>query len=444
MLLHPHLHLSPNSFMTALPYSHLARNAQQELCLDGHALGQIATDFGTPTYVYSRRAIEQAYAALTTAFGDRQHHICYAVKANSNLAILALLARLGAGFDIVSGGELARVLKAGGAPEKIVFSGVGKTRSEIEQALRAGIGCLNVESEAELARISEVAAELGVVAPVSLRVNPDVDAKTHPYISTGLKDNKFGVPIDQAPMLYRRIARDPNLKAVGIDCHIGSQLTDVSPFADAAQRVLALLDTLVLEGIELAHLDLGGGLGIRYTDERPPSAADWVDAVTSVIDRHPIARRLPLMLEPGRFLVGPSGVLLSRVEYLKPHPSDGKSFAIVDAAMNDLMRPALYGSVMAIEAVKPDPVTPAGDWEIVGPVCETGDFLGHGRHLALAEGDVIAVLGAGAYGFSMASNYNTRGRAAEVLVDEHGATLIRARESVESLWASESIPAHFS
>lgn len=428
--------------MTALPYSHLARNAEQELCLDGHALGRIAADFGTPTYVYSRRAIEQAYTALTSAFGDRPHQICYAVKANSNLAILALLARLGAGFDIVSGGELARVLKAGGAPEKIVFSGVGKTRSEIEQALRAGIGCLNVESEAELTRISDVAAALGVVAPISLRVNPDVDAKTHPYISTGLKDNKFGVPIEQAPMLYRRIARDSNLKAVGIDCHIGSQLTDVSPFADAAQRVLTLLDILVLEGIELSHLDLGGGLGIRYTDERPPSAADWVDAVTSVIDRHPIARRMPLMLEPGRFLVGPSGVLLSRVEYLKPHPTDGKSFAIVDAAMNDLMRPALYGSVMAIEAVKPDLGASAADWEIVGPVCETGDFLGHGRHLALSEGDVIAVLGAGAYGFSMASNYNTRGRAAEVLVDDHGATLIRARESVESLWAAESIPAH--
>ena len=428
--------------MTTLPYSHLARNAEQELCLDGHALGRIAADFGTPTYVYSRRAIEQAYTALTSAFGDRPHQICYAVKANSNLAILALLARLGAGFDIVSGGELARVLKAGGAPGKIVFSGVGKTRSEIEQALRAGIGCLNVESGAELTRISDVAAALGVVAPISLRVNPDVDAKTHPYISTGLKDNKFGVPIEQAPLLYRRIARDPNLKAVGIDCHIGSQLTDVSPFADAAQRVLTLLDILVLEGIELSHLDLGGGLGIRYTDERPPSAADWVDAVTSVIDRHPIARRMPLMLEPGRFLVGPSGVLLSRVEYLKPHPTDGKSFAIVDAAMNDLMRPALYGSVMAIEAVKPDLGTPAADWEIVGPVCETGDFLGHGRHLALSEGDVIAVLGAGAYGFSMASNYNTRGRAAEVLVDDHGAALIRERESVESLWAVESIPAH--
>lgn len=427
--------------MTTLPYPHLARNAEQTLCLDGHALDRIAADFGTPTYVYSRRAIEQAYAALTTAFGDRQHQICYAVKANSNLAILALLARLGAGFDIVSGGELARVLKAGGVPEKIVFSGVGKTRGEIEQALRAGIGCLNVESEAELARISAVAAELGVVAPVSLRVNPDVDAKTHPYISTGLKDNKFGVPIEQAPALYRHIARDPNLKAVGIDCHIGSQLTDVSPFADAAQRVLALLDTLVLEGIELAHLDLGGGLGIRYTDERPPSAADWVDAVTSVIDRHPIARHLPLMLEPGRFLVGPSGVLLSRVEYLKPHPGEGKSFAIVDAAMNDLLRPALYGSVMAIEAVKPDPLTPAAKWEIVGPVCETGDFLGHERHLALAEGDFIAVLGAGAYGFSMASNYNTRGRAAEVLLDEYGATLIRARESVETLWRDEVIPA---
>ncbi|HQT43761.1 MAG TPA: diaminopimelate decarboxylase [Halothiobacillus sp.] len=429
--------------MIRLPYPHLARNADQALNLDGYPLSHIAAEFDTPTYVYSSAAIAQAYQSLTAAFGDRKHQICYAVKANSNLAILALLAKLGAGFDIVSGGELARVLKAGGAPKKIVFSGVGKRAAEIRQALEAGIGCLNVESASELARISGIAQELGVVAPISLRVNPDVDAKTHPYISTGLKDNKFGIPIEQAPDLYRYTARDPHLRIVGIDCHIGSQLTDVSPFAAAAERVLALLDILILEGIELHHLDLGGGLGIRYTDEHPPTAADWVNTVVSVIDQHPIARRLPLMLEPGRFLVGPAGVLLSRVEYLKPHPAEGKSFAIVDAAMNDLMRPALYGSVMDIVAVRPLPVCTPAVWEIVGPVCETGDFLGHERHLALAEGDLIAILGAGAYGFSMASNYNTRGRPAEVLIDAGSAHLIRARETTESLWVNEQIPVNY-
>ncbi len=425
--------------MSRLPYPHLTRDANESLLLDGYALNQIADTFGTPTYAYSSAAIMGAYRALTTAFGDRKHQICYAVKANGNLAILALLARLGAGFDIVSGGELARVLKAGGDPAKIVFSGVGKRADEIRQALTAGVGCLNVESEAELARISRIAQEMNVIAPISLRVNPDVDAKTHPYISTGLKDNKFGIPIAQAPDLYRKAARDPHLRIVGIDCHIGSQITDVSPFAAAAERVLALLDVLVLEGIELHHLDLGGGLGITYTDEHPPTAEDWVRTVLDVVDRHPIARRLLVMLEPGKFLVGPSGVLLSRVEYLKPHPAEGKNFAIVDAAMNDLVRPALYGSVMAIVAVQPDPALPPKTWEIVGPVCETGDFLGHARSLALQEGDVVAVLGAGAYGFSMASNYNTRGRPAEVLIEAGQAHLIRTRETVASLWADEHL-----
>ncbi len=425
--------------MSRLPYPHLTRDAHQVLMLDGYPLSQIADAFGTPTYAYSSAAITQAYHALVAAFGDRKHQICYAVKANGNLAILALLARLGAGFDIVSGGELARVLKAGGVPAKIVFSGVGKRADEIRYALSVGIGCLNVESQAELERISAIAKDMNVVAPISLRVNPDVDAKTHPYISTGLKDNKFGIPIEQAPDLYRQAAREPHLRIVGIDCHIGSQLTDVSPFAAAAERVLSLLDLLVLEGIELHHLDLGGGLGIAYTDEHPPTAADWVSTVVGVIDRHPIARRLPIMLEPGKFLVGPSGVLLRRVEYLKPHKAEGKNFAIIDAAMNDLIRPALYGSVMAIVAVAPDAAEPTATWEIVGPICETGDFLGHARALALKEGDTVAILGAGAYGFSMASNYNTRGRPAEVLIDSGQVHLIRARETVESLWANERL-----
>jgi len=416
----------------------IERNAKQMLSVDGLSLDQVADIYGTPTYVYSRERIEATFRALDAAFGDRAHRICYAIKANSNLAILALLARLGAGFDIVSGGELARVLAAGGAAEKVVFSGVGKRAEEIEQALTAGIGCLNVESIAELDRISAIAARLGKAAPISLRVNPDVDAKTHPYISTGLKDNKFGIPIEEAPEVYRRAHRDPNLRVVGIDCHIGSQLTDVTPFADAAKRVLALLDTLTADGIELAHLDLGGGLGIRYTDEQPPAAADWVDAILGVVDRHPVASKLPIYIEPGRYLVGPAGLLLTRVEYLKPSPH--KSFAIVDAAMNDLMRPALYGSVMAIEPVNAATDATAQDWEIVGPVCETGDFLGKDRHLALNAGDLLAVLGAGAYGFTMASNYNTRGRPAEVLVDGGKAELIREREPVESLWALERIP----
>ncbi|WP_407275906.1 diaminopimelate decarboxylase [Halothiobacillus sp. DCM-1] len=420
-----------------LPYPFLQRDPARGLCLSGVALAEIAAEYGTPVYAYSAAAIRDAYVALTTAFGDRPHRLCYAVKANGNLSILALLARLGAGFDIVSGGELARVLAAGGDPAKVVFSGVGKRADEIRAALEVGIGCLNVESAAELDRVAQIAAAMGVIAPVSLRVNPDVDAKTHPYISTGLKDNKFGIPIGQAAGLYRQIQRHPHLAAVGIDCHIGSQLLDVSPFAAAAERVLALLDELTLLGIELHHLDLGGGLGIRYTTEQAPTAAAWVDALLTVIDRHPLARRLPIWLEPGRFLVGPAGVLLSRVEYLKPHPDDGKSFAIVDAAMNDLMRPALYGSVMAIEAVQPAADTVAQDWEIVGPVCETGDFLGKGRHLPLAAGDIVAVLGAGAYGFSMASNYNTRGRPAEVLVENGAVRPIRARESVEDLFQHE-------
>jgi len=416
-----------------------SRSAAGDLQIEQVTVGEIAARFGSPTYVYSRAAIESAFNALTEAFGERAHRICYAVKANSNIGILNLLARLGAGFDIVSYGELARVQAAGGEPGRCVFSGVGKSADEIRGALSAGIGCLNVESEAELQRIASIASEMQAIAPISLRVNPDVDARTHPYISTGLKDNKFGIAIDEALPLYEWAHAQPSLAVTGIDCHIGSQLTDVSPFRDAAERVMKLAHQLAERGITLAHLDLGGGLGIRYTDEQPPAAAAWIEAIRSVVDADPLARDLPIWIEPGRFIAGPAGALVTRVEYLKP--GTHKSFAIVDAAMNDLMRPALYGSDMAIV-----PAGHGGDdrhaasWEIVGPVCETGDFLGHERHLELAEGELLAVLGAGAYGFSMASNYNTRPRAAEVLVDGETSHEIRRREPLESLWSLERLP----
>ncbi len=423
---------------TALP-PQFSRAPDGGLMIEQVEARQLVERFGTPTYVYSRAAIEAALASLTGAFGERAHRICYAVKANSNIGILHLLARLGAGFDIVSFGELARVQAAGGDPAKVVFSGVGKAAEEIRRALEAGVGCLNVESEAELHRIAEIAAEMGTKAPISLRVNPDVDARTHPYISTGLKDNKFGVAIDEALALYEWAHAQPALEIIGIDCHIGSQLTDVSPFAAAAERVMALTHQLAERGIRLKHLDLGGGLGIRYTDETPPAAADWVEAITSVVDADPLGRELPIWIEPGRFLVGPAGAMLTRVEYLKP--GSHKSFAIVDAAMNDLMRPALYGSDMAIEpAGTGKDERQSGTWEIVGPICETGDFLGHERRMTLGEGDLLAVLSAGAYGFSMASNYNTRPRAAEVLVDGVDCHEIRRREPLESLWALEHLP----
>ncbi|HER35093.1 MAG: diaminopimelate decarboxylase [Halothiobacillaceae bacterium] len=416
-----------------------SRTTSGELQIEDTSVGTIVDRFGSPTYAYSRAAIESAYHALDGAFGERAHRICYAVKANSNIGILSVLARLGAGFDIVSYGELARVQAAGGDPAKTVFSGVGKSADEIRGALAAGIGCLNVESEAELRRIAAIASEMNRIAPISLRVNPDVDARTHPYISTGLKDNKFGIAIDDALPLYEWAHAQPSLDVTGIDCHIGSQLTDVSPFRDAAERVMTLAHQLAERGIELEHLDLGGGLGIRYIDETPPSAADWIEAIRSVVDADPLARDLPIWIEPGRFLVGPAGAMLTRVEYLKP--GEHKSFAIVDAAMNDLMRPALYGSDMAIVSAGTGTGRRlARDWEIVGPVCETGDFLGHDRALELAEGDLLAVLGAGAYGFSMASNYNTRPRPAEVLVDGDTCHEIRRREPLESLWALERLP----
>jgi diaminopimelate decarboxylase len=403
-----------------------------QLHLEDVALKELAERFDTPLYVYSRQALESAYQAYAEAFADTPHLICYAVKANSSLAILKLFARLGTGFDIVSGGELARVLAAGGDPAKVVFSGVGKTANEMRTALQAGILCFNVESVSELHRLSRVAGEVGKVAPVSFRVNPDVDPKTHPYISTGLKENKFGVPIADAPALYRLAASLPNLKITGIDCHIGSQLTDLSPLADAADRVLALVDALTAEGITLHHIDLGGGVGIRYRDETPPDLA----AYGRVLAARFKGRHEKLLLEPGRSLVGNAGLLLTRVEYLKP--GEDKSFAIVDAAMNDLMRPALYEAYHEIVAVG-QRNTPAQRYDIVGPICETGDFLGFARDLSIEEGDLLALLSAGAYGMSMASNYNSRPRAAEIMVDKNEIHLIRERETQVGMMAGERL-----
>ena len=402
------------------------------LHLEGVALNILAERFGTPLYVYSRQALEAAYQAYAEAFAATPHLICYAVKANSNLAILNLFARLGAGFDIVSGGELARVLAAGGDPGKVVFSGVGKTAGEMRAALNAGILCFNVESASELQRLNRVAGELGKIAPVSFRVNPDVDPKTHPYISTGLKENKFGVPIADAPALYRLAASLPNLKITGIDCHIGSQLIDLSPLADAADRVLALVDSLAAEGIVLHHIDLGGGVGIRYRDETPPDLAAYGRALAARF----AGRQERLLLEPGRSLVGNAGLLLTRIEYLKP--GEDKHFAIVDAAMNDLMRPALYEAYHEIVAVDERSIL-AKRYDIVGPICETGDFIGFARDLAIEEGDLLALLSAGAYGMSMASNYNSRPRAAEVLIDKNEIHLIRERETLDRLMAGERL-----
>ena len=396
------------------------------------ALSQIATEYGTPCYVYSRAALTSAFRQFDAGFSGHDHLVCYAVKANPNLAILNLFAKLGAGFDIVSGGELARVLAAGGDPGKVVFSGVGKTADEMRAALDAGIFCFNVESEAELDRLNAVAGTMGKRAPVSLRVNPNVDAKTHPYISTGLKNNKFGVAYEQAVALYRRAASLPNLDVHGIDCHIGSQLTELSPFLDALDRVLVLVDQLEAEGITMRHLDIGGGIGIRYTDETPPDFAVYAAAILQKL----AGRKLRLVMEPGRALVGNAGVLLTAVEYLKH--GESKNFAIVDAAMNDLMRPALYDAYHEIQAVCPQPGA-VEQYEIVGPVCESGDFLGHDRSLALRQGDVLAILSAGAYGMSMSSNYNTRARAAEVMVDGTSVHLVRERESVATLFALEKI-----
>ena len=402
------------------------------LHVEGVPLERIAEIHGTPCYVYSRATLERAYRDYDQALAAHPHLICYAAKANSSLAILNLLARLGAGFDIVSGGELARVLAAGGDPGKVVFSGVGKSEAEMRAALTAGIHCFNVESTGELARLNRVAGELGVTAPVSLRVNPDVDAKTHPYISTGLKDNKFGIAHGRALRVYREAAAMAHLGVIGIDCHIGSQLTDTAPFAAALERVLELADALRTEGIDLAHIDIGGGVGIRYRDETPPTPDDYA----RVLLERMAGRAEMLIVEPGRSLVGNAGWLLTRVEYLK-HGED-KDFAIVDAAMNDLMRPALYDAWHDIRPVRPRPGA-TRRYAIVGPVCESGDFLGHDRELALAESDLLAVCSAGAYGMSMSSNYNTRPRAAEVMVDGERMHVIRPRERVEALYAHEQV-----
>ncbi|UVE45482.1 diaminopimelate decarboxylase [Pseudomonas chlororaphis] len=403
-----------------------------QLFAEGVALSATAERFGTPTYVYSRAHIEAQYHAYADALAGMPHLVCFAVKANSNLGVLNVLARLGAGFDIVSRGELERVLAAGGAADKIVFSGVGKTRDDMRRALEVGVHCFNVESSDELERLQQVAAELNVRAPVSLRVNPDVDAGTHPYISTGLKENKFGIAIADAEDVYIRAAQLPNLEVVGVDCHIGSQLTTLAPFIDALDRLLDLVDRLGECGIYLRHIDLGGGLGVRYRDEEPPLAADYVKAVRERLD----GRDLELVFEPGRFIVANAGVLLTRVEYLKH--TEHKDFAIVDAAMNDLIRPALYQAWMDVSAVRPRDGQ-ARTYDIVGPICETGDFLAKERQLALEEGDLLAVHSAGAYGFVMSSNYNTRGRAAEVLVDGEQAVEVRRRETVAELFAGESL-----
>ncbi|WP_055137287.1 diaminopimelate decarboxylase [Pseudomonas corrugata] len=403
-----------------------------ELFAEGVALSAIAERFGTPTYVYSRAHIEAQYRTFADALTGMPHLVCFAVKANSNLGVLNILARLGAGFDIVSGGELERVLAAGGSPDKIVFSGVGKTREDMRRALEVGVHCFNIESTDELERLQVVAAELGVRAPVSLRVNPDVDAGTHPYISTGLKENKFGIAIADAEDVYVRTAQLPNLEVLGVDCHIGSQLTTLEPFLDALDRLLALIDRLGDCGIYLRHIDLGGGVGVRYRDEEPPLVADYIKAVRERLE----GRDLALMFEPGRYIVANAGVLLTQVEYLKH--TEHKDFAIVDAAMNDLIRPALYQAWMDVTAVRPRDTT-ARSYDIVGPICETGDFLAKGRELALEEGDLLAVHSAGAYGFVMSSNYNTRGRCAEVLVDGDQAFEVRRRETVAELFAGESL-----
>ncbi|NOX76944.1 MAG: diaminopimelate decarboxylase [Gammaproteobacteria bacterium] len=401
------------------------------LFAEGVDVSRIAAEVGTPCYVYSRATLERHWRAFDSVFDDHPHLICYAVKANSTLAVLNVLARLGSGFDIVSGGELERVVTAGGDVSKVVFSGVGKTSREMRRALKLGIRCFNVESVAELSRLNDVAGQLGVQAPVSLRINPDVDAQTHPYISTGLKENKFGIDIADAEDAFVLAADLPHLNVVGVDCHIGSQLSDVSPFVDALQRLLVLIDKLVAQGITLRHVDVGGGLGITYHDEAPPSPAEYAQAILTALQ----TRGLDIILEPGRAIAGNAGILLTEVEFLKHGGS--KNFAIVNAAMNDLLRPALYGAWQDIIPVRPRQSGESRVYDVVGPVCETGDFLGKERELDIMAGDVLAVCSAGAYGFTMSSNYNSRPRAAEVMVDGEHYRVIRERESIDDLWRGE-------
>ncbi|MBL8447099.1 MAG: diaminopimelate decarboxylase [Zoogloeaceae bacterium] len=402
------------------------------LWMEGVPLADIAARFGTPTYVYSRATLTSAFRAYQHALSGHRASICYAVKANSNLGILNLFARLGAGFDIVSGGELTRVLAAGGQPNQVLFSGVGKSAVEIRQAIEVGIRCFNVESAAELERIDSVAGEVGLKAPIAFRVNPDVDPKTHPYIATGLKSSKFGVAFGEAAGLYRRAATMRNVEIRGIACHIGSQLLDPAPIAEAAEKVLSLVDTLAVDGIHFDHVDLGGGLGIRYRDEIPPTVTDYLSPLLALFQN----RREALCFEPGRSLVGNSGLLLTRVEYLK-HGED-RNFVVVDAAMNDLARPALYDAYHQIVPVTQQPSEPRR-YDVVGPVCESGDFLAHDRDLAVTAGDHLAILSAGAYGMAMSSNYNTRPRAAEVLVDGDAVHLVRQRETLPDLYRGEGI-----
>lgn len=401
-----------------------------ELHAEQVSLVDIANEHGTPAYVYSRATIERHWHAFDDVLGDHPHLICYAVKANSNLAILNLMANMGSGFDIVSVGELERVLKAGGDPAKIVFSGVGKRKDEIARALAVGIHCFNVESDGELDRINEVALANNTRAPISIRVNPDVDAKTHPYISTGLKANKFGVDIDTALQTYQRAADMAGLDIIGLDCHIGSQITELAPFVDALERVLALADRLQATGITLKHLDLGGGLGIPYHDETPPQPAEYANALLDKLKD----TGYKIILEPGRAIMGNAGVMLTTVEFLKH--GEEKNFAIVDAAMNDLMRPTLYQAWQLIEPVVMSGA-PAETWDIVGPICETGDFLGKDRQLAIQAGDVLCVRSVGAYGFAMSSQYNSRPRAVELLVDNNEVHIIRERESIDHLMTGE-------
>lgn len=403
-----------------------------ELYIENTPLSAVAARFGTPCYVYSRAAFTQQYLSYANALGDHPGMVCYAIKANSNLAVLNVLARLGAGFDIVSGGELERVLRAGGKPERIVFSGVGKSVEEMARALDVGIFCFNVESEAELELLAQVAAEKGKVAHISLRVNPDVDANTHPYISTGLKENKFGIAIERAPAVYARAQQLPSLAIKGLDCHIGSQLTQLTPFLDALDRLLLLIDELASQGIHISHLDLGGGLGVTYRNETPPPVAEYMAAIKRKLGD----RNLSLMFEPGRSISANSGVLLTKVMFLKP--TEHKNFAVIDAAMNDNIRPSLYQAWQDIRPLKPR-AADVKKWDLVGPICETGDFLGKDRELALEAGDLLAVMSAGAYGFSMSSNYNTRGRAAEIMVDDEQMHLVRARESFEDMVRGETL-----
>lgn len=392
----------------------------------------LAEEFGTPLFVYSRDALEEAWQKFADALEKHPHLICYAVKANSNLAVLDVLARLGSGFDIVSGGEMKRVLAAGGDPKKIVFSGVGKTVEELTEALEIGIHCFNVESEAELDRLANIAKALGVVAPVSLRVNPDVDAQTHPYISTGLKENKFGIGMSEALNVYKRAANMSSIELHGMDCHIGSQLTSIEPYKDALARLIGLVDELANIGIKLSHLDVGGGQGISYEDETPLDIDQWAECVISAIGD----RSLEILVEPGRFIAGPAGIMLTRVEYLKNN--EDKHFAVVDAAMNDLIRPALYSAWQGIEAVETSAAVERS-YDVVGPICESSDFLGKERKLAIEQGDLLAVMSAGAYGFVMSSNYNSRPRAAEVMVSGDDVYIVRERENVEDLFADESL-----